>query len=169
MDNSKPEIEIARLSSTHMPMVMKIEKSVFRDPWTAGSFVEIMAFSEECWAALSEGRVAGYLITQWVLDEIHILNLAVDRHFFRKGIGSRLLGFILKRGASRGMQDVFLEVRVSNAAAIALYLRFGFEQLSVRKRYYNDGEDAFVMHCRLAGVGVDSPSGAVGSGDSKEN
>jgi ribosomal-protein-alanine N-acetyltransferase len=147
---------------------MKIEKSVFRDPWTMGSFVEIMSFSDECWVALADRQVAGYLVTQWVVDEIHILNVAVDGARHRQGIGIQLMNFILKRGASRGMRDVFLEVRVSNAPAIALYERLGFEQLTVRKRYYNDGEDAIVMHRRLEATEADEPLRSTGTDDIKE-
>jgi ribosomal-protein-alanine N-acetyltransferase len=57
--------------------------------------------------------------------------------------------FLLDRARERGMHDLFLEVRVSNVAALALYRRFGFSVLTVRSRYYSDGEDANLLHCVL--------------------
>jgi ribosomal-protein-alanine acetyltransferase len=147
-----PEIDIVKMSATHLAPVVVIESNIFRDPWTAESFIEILSLSPYCWVALMGQTVVGYLITQWVLDEVHILNVGVAADMQRKGIGARLMEDVLQRARTNGMRDVFLEVRVSNTAAISLYRRFGFEDVSIRKKYYGDGENALVMHCHLTDV-----------------
>jgi ribosomal-protein-alanine N-acetyltransferase len=159
VDNRVDEITVEALTPAHFASVLKIEKAVFKDPWPAAAFLEVMSFSANCWAAMANGQVVGYLITQWVLDEIHILNVAVSPEMHRAGIGSKLLNFVVAEGQKQGMRDMFLEVRVSNVAAISLYMRFGFQVLSTRKKYYTDGEDALVMHCPV-------PENTTGTGKS---
>jgi ribosomal-protein-alanine acetyltransferase len=143
------EVTIAPMTVSHIGAVMKIEKSVFKDPWSAASFVEVMSFSPNNWIAKIDGHIVGYLITQFILDEIHILNVAVANEMHRKGVATKLLAVLVAEGRKHGMRDMFLEVRVGNAGAIALYERHGFRQLSVRKKYYPNGEDALVMHCAM--------------------
>ena len=75
--------------------------------------------------------------------------IAVLQNVRGQGIGGKILDRFLQTAKERGAQEVFLEVRVSNAPAIALYKRFGFESVNVRKRYYPDGEDAFLMALEL--------------------
>ncbi|HEY3294450.1 MAG TPA: ribosomal protein S18-alanine N-acetyltransferase [bacterium] len=149
MDNSKPDITLVTLTPDHFAAILKIEKAVYKDPWSAASFLEIMSFSPNNWVAMVDGHVVGYIITQWVIDEIHILNVAVAEEMHRKGVGSKLLSYLVAEGQKQGMRDMFLEVRVTNTPAQALYERFGFKPLSVRKKYYGDGEDALVMHCAM--------------------
>lgn len=150
-------IEIIPMVAEHVDTVLRIERSVFRDAWTEEAFREALRLSDKCWTVKCAGEIAGYLITQWVLDEIHILNIAVAPEFQRKHIGSRILEHLFDKARRWGMRDLFLEVRISNFTAIALYERFGFGELAIRKNYYADGEDARVMHCALAGSGDESP------------
>ena len=145
-----PDLAIIPLTADHLPEVMKIEKASFTDNWPISSFRDLMIQSRTNWAAVSNGLVAGYLITQWVLDEIHILNLAVAAQFRRKGIAAYMLQFLIASGRKKGSHDLYLEVRTSNEPAKALYERFGFSPLSVRKSYYADGEDAMVLHKRIS-------------------
>lgn len=143
------EFRIHRFSDEHIAQVAAIEAKSYRDPWSEAGFREIQILSESSWVAVVGDDVIGYLITQWVLDEIHILNIAVKDEYRRRGAGARLLRMLLDLGTQRGMRDIFLEVRVSNSIAQALYQRFGFSILATRKYYYPDGEDAFVMHRQL--------------------
>jgi len=143
------DVAIIPMTMEHVPAVAEIERMVFPDPWTTESFFEVIGMSDKCWIAEKSGRVIGYLITQWVSDEIHILNVAVKPDAQRRGIGASLLNFLFHLGGQQGMRDVYLEVRLSNHAAQALYFQFGFTKLAVRSRYYRDGEDALVMHRML--------------------
>ena len=143
------DIQIDRMSVDHLAAVLRIENDVFHDPWSQTAFFEVLSLSPHNWVALVDGAVVGYLISQWVLDEVHILNVAVAAERQRHGIGRELLAFLVKTAAKRGMRDLFLEVRICNRPAITLYEHFGFEGITVRKGYYIDGEDALVMHRRL--------------------
>lgn len=147
--NPEPEIRIVPFTTEYLTPAIHIERTVFRDAWTASAFLEILGFSDKCWIALRGDEVAGYLVTQWVLDEIHILNIAVTPALQRRGMARLLLSFLLDLGRTWGMRDLFLEVRASNSPAISLYQSFGFRDLTTRRRYYPDGEDARVMHLRL--------------------
>ena len=80
-----------------------------------------------------------------VLDEGEILDVAVRRDFRGQGVGGMLLARAITDLKARGGRTLSLEVRVSNASAIALYRRFGFVETGLRKRYYENGEDAILM------------------------
>jgi ribosomal-protein-alanine acetyltransferase len=147
---SPPDIKIVPLTADHLPEVMKIETASFTDSWPVSAFRDLMIQTRTNWAALSDGAVAGYLITQWVLDEIHILNFAIAARFRRRGIAAVMLKYLIDSGIKKGSREMFLEVRASNAPAKALYEQFGFSLLSVRKKYYADGEDAMILHKRIS-------------------
>ncbi|RPH94529.1 GNAT family N-acetyltransferase, partial [candidate division KSB1 bacterium] len=121
MSDTPAEIQIVPMAANHLAPVLKIEKTVFRDSWTASSFLEVIRMSDKSWVALSGEGVAGYLVTQWVLDEVHILNLAVTVPMQRQGIAAKLMQFLIDLCGNSGMRDLFLEVRVSNLPAISLY------------------------------------------------
>lgn len=143
------KIEFKTLTAEHLPEVMKIEKASFSDPWPESAFRDLMIQFRTNWVAVQEDRVTGFLVTQWVLDEIHILNLAVVRRGQRAGVASQILDFLIAVGKRRKMRDLFLEVRESNIAAQKLYEKFGFTLLSMRKAYYPDGENALILHKRI--------------------
>ena len=142
-------IEFKILTAEHLPEVLKIEKASFGDPWPESAFRDLMIQFRTNWVALQDDRVAGYLVSQWVLDEIHILNIAVAKRDQRAGVASRILEFLIAAGTKRTMRDLFLEVRESNLAAQKLYEKFGFTLLSTRKAYYPDGESALILHKRI--------------------
>jgi ribosomal-protein-alanine acetyltransferase len=143
------ELQIVNFDDEHVAEVSGIEAVSYRDPWSENSFHEVRVLSDTSWVALADGEVVGYLVTQWVLDEIHILNVAVRPDLRQQGIASKLLDMLFELAGRRGMRDLFLEVRVSNTAAHQTYRKFGFSTLATRKCYYPDGEDAFVMYRQL--------------------
>jgi ribosomal-protein-alanine acetyltransferase len=155
---NEAEIRIVPLTAEYLSAVMRIERAVFRDAWTSTAFLEVLAFSDKCWAAFAGNELAGYLVTQWVLDEVHILNVAVAPNTQRRGVARQLMNMLLSLSRRRGMRDLFLEVRVSNLAAVSLYEGLGFHELAVRPRYYSDGEDARVMHLHLPDRAAGEPS-----------
>jgi ribosomal-protein-alanine N-acetyltransferase len=89
--------------------------------------------------------VVGYSLFWHVVDEIHLLNVAVAPHARRRGIGRILMDDLLAYARANEASKVLLEVRASNVAAIGLYERLGFERFNVREQYYADGEDAVEM------------------------
>lgn len=101
------------------------------------------------WAHLrvdrDDGVVQGYVLFWHVTDEIHLLNVAVAASARRRGRGRALVECVIDYARAHAAAKVLLEVRRSNEAALALYRRLGFEEFNVRKRYYDDGEDALEM------------------------
>jgi ribosomal-protein-alanine N-acetyltransferase len=92
-----------------------------------------------------DDRALGFLVFWHVADEIHVLNVAVDPAYRRRGVGRELMSKAIEFGRSRRVRHLLLEVRRSNAAAIALYRSLGFYAMAVRRAYYSDGEDAVEM------------------------
>lgn len=138
--------------------VLAIERAVFTLPWSRRAFlveVDDTEISVPRVARLA-GRVVGYAITWKVVDELHIGNLAVAPLEQRRGIGSALLEHLLGVARAERLAYATLEVRASNAPAIALYEAFGFRPVALRRGYYPDnGEDAMVML-----VEIDSRAGS---------
>ncbi len=95
---------------------------------------------------LVDREIAGFICTWLVAGEMQIQNLATAVAYRRCGIAAHLLEHVLARSRNKGLQSTWLEVRVSNLPAIALYRRYGFEQHARRANYYHDGEDALVMY-----------------------
>ena len=137
---------IRRLIYADLPHVIAIERRSFPTPWSLAMFVlELSKPSGICLAALRDGRVVGYLICSRYDTVWHVMNVAVDDRLRREGIASTLLGHLFERADTAGEQYT-LEVRTSNAPAIALYERFGFTSAGVRPGYYHDNkEDALIM------------------------
>jgi [ribosomal protein S18]-alanine N-acetyltransferase len=91
------------------------------------------------------GKLLGYTLFWHVVDELHLLNVAVAVDARRRGIGRALLEDLFAYAREHDAHRILLEVRASNAAAIALYESLGFTRFNVRERYYADGEDAVEM------------------------
>jgi ribosomal-protein-alanine N-acetyltransferase len=131
--------------------VTAIERSVFNDPWSRRSFVDLVHEPHVVFlVANGESAVVGYAIVLIAGVESELANLAVTRLMQKQGLGKRLLGEALYVARERGCWEMFLEVRASNAAAIALYSGAGFQAVGRRVRYYaRPVEDAIVMRMAL--------------------
>ncbi len=138
-------ISIRGLAYSDLPQVIAIERRAFPTPWSLAMFVlELSKPSSVCLAALEDGSIVGYLICARYADVWHLMNIAVDPLARRRGHARALLESLLERAGHD--QSYTLEVRTSNAPAIALYERFGFRPAGTRPRYYHDtGEDAMIM------------------------
>ena len=138
-------VEIRRLTYADLPQVVAIERRAFTTPWSLAMFVlELSKPSGVCLAAVVETELAGYLVCSRYDTVWHVMNVAVDPDRRRRGIATALISALLERIGDD--PQVTLEVRRSNAGALALYERFGFRSAGVRPRYYADnGEDAVIM------------------------
>jgi ribosomal-protein-alanine N-acetyltransferase len=130
------EADVARVAAIEAPT--RLDEDHLREemqrPWS------------RIWVAREEGTEAVAFVVTWhVADEVHVLNVAtrVDRR--RRGLGRALMDRVVAYASTHRTRHVLLEVRRSNAAAIALYRRVGFFAMGVRSRYYPDDEDAVEM------------------------
>lgn len=141
------------MTEADIPAVMAIEKAVFSDPWPDSVFYEDISsnYSHPVVAQVDD-VVVGYAILWLGEGEGHLTNIAVDKNYQRKSIAKKLLSFILQFASETGLGLIILEVRPSNEAAIALYRKFGFINLVIRKNYYSHPrEDCLMMIKYLSG------------------
>ncbi|HYZ27953.1 MAG TPA: ribosomal protein S18-alanine N-acetyltransferase [Thermoleophilaceae bacterium] len=132
--------------------MIAIERRSFPTPWSLAMFVlELSKASGICLAAVEADELIGYCVCSRYDTVWHLMNVAVDPDRRREGIAAALLTRLFEE-ADRPGEQYTLEVRPSNAGAIALYESFGFKRAGVRKGYYHDNkEDALIMW-RTAGA-----------------
>lgn len=150
------DIVIEPMQGAHVAEVVAIERRTFDSPWTEGMFRQEVSdgYLSRSWVALRDGRVIGYLISWFLREEVHLLNVAVDSTFRGRGYGRRLIEYLVDQTVQGGRDVITLEVRESNAVARALYESFGFETIGRRRGYYQDNhEDAVVMILNIRGPG----------------
>lgn len=141
-----------RMTVHDLDVVMAIEQAIYPHPWTRGNFSDSLAAGYHCWIAECGGMVAGYSVVMIAAGEAHLLNLSIAAQWQRRGLGSELLRFILGLARDCAAARVYLEVRPSNTAALALYTQAGFSRIGVRRGYYparGGSEDAVVMELVL--------------------
>lgn len=124
-----------------------VEKACFAIPWSRESFWKAAGDSNTCYLLVLDGeRVIGYAGCWISFEEGQITNVAVLPEYRGKGVGTKLMGEIIRLLLARGLTALTLEVRPSNMPARALYARYGFREAGVRKGYYQDnGEDALIL------------------------
>lgn len=140
-------IQVEKLSEKNIEQVSRLEAECFSMPWSAKSFEEILDNPNALYlVAKEEDRVIGYCGAYVILDEGDINQVAVAPEYRGKGVGRRMLAELLEQLEQAGAEAVTLEVRKSNAAAIALYEALGFAVEGVRKNFYEKPvEDALIM------------------------
>ncbi|KNC06458.1 ribosomal-protein-alanine acetyltransferase [Klebsiella sp. RIT-PI-d] len=139
---------ISFLSTTDLSQAWEIEKRAHAFPWSENTFASNQGERYLNYQLMAEGKMAAFAITQIVLDEATLFNIAVDPAFQRRGLGRELLEHLIDELEKRGVVTLWLEVRASNLAAIALYEQLGFNEATIRRNYYPtaDGrEDAIIM------------------------
>jgi [ribosomal protein S18]-alanine N-acetyltransferase len=146
-----PRISLGDLIPEELDFLYEIEVASYPNPWPYDAFRrELNLPFSRILAARNNGPegppLAGYCVLWVVRDEAHILNLAVHPDARRQGVASTMLRGAIDSAKSQGARILYLEVRRSNDAAQKLYAGFGFKQVGVRPRYYEDNrEDALVM------------------------
>lgn len=131
--------------------IMKIEKISFPSPWTLGAFeTERKNDVSNLWAVVTGSELTGY-ICFWMFDtECHIINFAIHPKMRGRGLGEYLLASTISKAVDNRLNFIWLEVRPSNLAAIALYTKFSFTETGRRPGYYNEtNEDAILMSLDL--------------------
>ena len=146
------------LAMADLDALMAIEVRCYAWPWSRGNFIDSLAaghWAQGCWVPVEDGSetLAAYVWAMEGVDELHLLNLTVAPEWQRRGLALRLLEALMKEARRLRCERVFLEVRASNAGALRLYERAGFEAVGIRRGYYPDRpgrrEDAIVMRREL--------------------
>jgi len=147
--------------------VVELERGIFRHPWNRRAFERELGGHplSRSWVVRDpQAGVVAYACAWHVAGELLINNIAVAATHRRRGLGRALLARLLDDARRAGLERAVLEVRVTNAPALALYAAHGFRSIGRRRRYYSDGEDAWVLAASLspaaAGPGAPGTDGA---------
>lgn len=139
------------LTGNDIPNVMALERAAHSHPWRQSSFENCLKGRQHCLLGFLGNTLAGYFVVAYGGGDAELLNLVVAKDYRRKGFGACLLKYAMAFVKPHA-DMLFLEVRVSNRAAIALYSQHGFYEVGLRKNYYptlNGREDALLMGCQL--------------------
>lgn len=151
--------DLARLN--YQPMqegdldeVVAVEQEVYPYPWSRANFSDSLAQGYHAWVLRAlDGSLMGYFLVMSVVDEAHLLNVAVSRSWQGKGLGRLLVNQAVALSRGLGLESILLEVRPSNVRALEIYQRYGFAEIGRRKGYYpaanSTREDAIVMRYTL--------------------
>ena len=137
---------IRRMTIEDIQAVVEIEKKCFSLPWSEKSFEDSISREDTIFLVCEEGSITGYIGMYISFDEASITNVAVSPEFRKRGYGEQLVAEAKLTAKEANAESIFLEVRVSNEPAISLYKKMGFEELGIRKKFYEHPvEDAIIM------------------------
>jgi ribosomal-protein-alanine N-acetyltransferase len=150
------DLVVEPLRRRHLPAILPIEQAAYPLPWSVNVFnseIEMARRGERKYLVARRGaELVGYAGVMFAAGDAHVTNIAVAEQHQRSGIATRLLAELAWVALARHCEALTLEVRVSNTGAQALYRVFGFVPAGVRKRYYENTEDAIVMWCHDIGT-----------------
>ena len=137
---------IRKMIQADVSRVAEIEKECFSLPWSEGSFEDSLSREDTIFLVCEDGEVVGYVGMYLSFEEGEITNVAVTPSYRGKGCGNLLIQAMKEEAKARRAECILLEVRVSNAPAISLYKKHGFEEIGIRKNFYQyPDEDAIIM------------------------
>lgn len=145
---SQDLITVAPMRLEHVQHVSRLERRCYPNPWSSSVYVTEIGNPSAYYsvAQSTDGTVVGFAGMWVIMQEVHITTIAVNPDMRRRGIGELLLMDLLDTGRRRGGRRASLEVREHNLAAHKLYLKLGFVDVAMRRRYYTDnGENALIM------------------------
>ena len=145
-------LAFAPMREEDLDWVSAREAELHAHPWSRGNFADSLASGYDAWILSRNGEAVGYAVVMNVLDEAHLLDIAVTLEAQGGGLATRFLDWLAETARARGAHDFYLEVRPSNTAALRLYARSGFVEIGRRRGYYpatGGREDAIVMRRAL--------------------
>ncbi|KAF0804102.1 ribosomal-protein-alanine N-acetyltransferase [Alcanivorax xiamenensis] len=146
------DVRLRTMTSADLDRVLVVEQACQLTPWSMTNFRSCLSSGYRCKVATREGEIAGFMVLSAVLDEAHLLNIAVAPAWQRRGIARWMLEQAIARAVDEDMSVMYLEVRAGNQGARKLYEQLGFEVCGRRPNYYRttDGhEDAVLMTLML--------------------
>lgn len=146
-------MSIRKMKIEDLKKVVELEKVLFLSPWKEEDFIhELQENSLAEYDVLEKkDAIIGYIGLWFLGDQCQITTIAIDQKYQNQGYASQLMEYALEKSKAFHYQNVNLEVRISNVKAITLYEKFGFKNVAIRKRYYSNGEDAYLMIKELEG------------------
>jgi ribosomal-protein-alanine N-acetyltransferase len=149
---TNPVLEVSMLARKHIRDIMPIEEAVYPKPWTAKVFseeIDMMMRGRRHYVVAHIGRdLVGYCGLLFAEQDAHITNIAVHPKWQKRGIATELMLELAYEARERKCEALTLEVRHTNKAAQELYRRFGFAPAGIRRKYYENTDDAIVMWCQ---------------------
>jgi len=145
-------LSFAPMYKADLDAVAATESTLYEFPWTHRNFADSLEAGYSAWITRLAGDLVGYAVMMRVIDETHLLNISVAREWQGKGYGAALLHHLFEVARHMHTTHMLLEVRPSNAPAIALYRKSGFRQVARRPDYYpavKGREDALLMCAAL--------------------
>ncbi len=137
---------IRDMTADDLDEVYELETACFSHPWTKNMFAgELTQTTTTYMVAEKDGKIVGYMGMYQALDEGNVTNIAVLPEYRRLGIASALLNSFINLCIDKKLCFLTLEVRKSNIGAISLYKKFGFTEVGLRPKYYDNSEDAVLM------------------------
>lgn len=140
---------VRELTLSDIDEIVQIEETIYKDPWNKDAYVRDLdndiAYN---YILEHDGVIIGYYGFWIMFDNIDITKVSIRKEFQGMGLSKILLQDFFQRIANVDIKTITLEVRVSNKKAINLYKQFGFEQICIRKNYYSDSEDAYILQKR---------------------
>lgn len=155
-----PEPIVVRpMTEGDLGAVLEIERAAFTVPWTPATFRGLLRRADShLRVAEAGGRIVGYAAVWIVADQAELGDIAVSAEWRRRGVGRLLLASVFELVRERGVRELYLEVRVSNADARRLYERHGFHEVGLRRNYYDrPREDALVLRRTMEPAPTDDP------------
>ena len=142
MDN----LEISDMTISDFELISPILSSDFDDFWSSQTLKsELNNENSEYIVAKLNNQIVGFAGIWKSVDDVHITDIVVKKDFRKNGIGSLLLQKLILLTKNSNYKELSLEVNANNIAAQKLYLKFGFKELGIRKKYYNNTDDAVIM------------------------
>jgi ribosomal-protein-alanine N-acetyltransferase len=150
-------VQISPARSEDLETILEIESVSFEHPWRRQAVIDELSCTDAC-PYIARVPVplgfpqdaAGFILVRFIMDDMHIMKLAVAPRWRKRGVATALLGAAQQEAHRRGSASILLEVRPSNVAAVRFYRKAGFRIIGKRPNYYpQSGEDALVMSKRL--------------------
>ena len=139
-------MQIVKFCPHHIDDILKVEQECFSSPWSEKMFLEeISGKFSHYYIAEEDGQAVGYMGMWSLSGEGHITNVAIAKAHRKKGFAKALISHFVDIAKKEKLEFLTLEVRASNTPAITLYESFGFIRVGVRKKYYDNTEDAYLL------------------------
>ena len=156
MTTEGPQFSPRPMTEDDLEQVLAIERASSPAPWTADHFRSEWDKSHSRSLVLTDDetdeQVVGFIVFWCLGHQGHILEVATHPEHRRRGLGKRLVQLAVQHALREQMQEILLEVRTSNDAAVRLYQSNSFDIRQIRRRFYSNGEDAYVMNLSLSGT-----------------